>query len=71
MSDHLGGPEWLAEYVGVPLATVYQWNSRGTGPRRMQVGKYVRYRQSDVDKWLNDRAVDTGATTTGKSTPTT
>jgi excisionase family DNA binding protein len=45
-------PEGLAELLSVPLATVYRWNSTGTGPRRILVGKHVRYRRSDVEKWL-------------------
>ncbi|MGH3548288.1 MAG: helix-turn-helix transcriptional regulator [Pseudonocardiaceae bacterium] len=46
----------LAEYMGVPLATVYRWNSHGSGPRRFRVGKYVRYRTADVDAWLDQRS---------------
>lgn len=45
-------PEELAEQVGVPLSTVYTWNSRGGGPRRVRVGKHCRYRQSDIDSWV-------------------
>lgn len=58
MTETLNGPEWLAEYLGVPLSTVYQMNSKGTGPRRMRVGRHVRYRQRDVDAWLDAHAVD-------------
>lgn len=58
MTDQLNGPEWLARYLGVPLSTVYQMNSKGTGPRRIRVGKHVRYRKTDVDAWLDSRAVD-------------
>jgi predicted DNA-binding transcriptional regulator AlpA len=46
----------LAEYVGVPLTSVYRWNSQSTGPRRIRVGKYVRYRRADVDAWLDQRS---------------
>jgi excisionase family DNA binding protein len=44
-------PEDLAERVGVPVSTVYQWNSRGGGPRFMRVGRYVRYKIADVSAW--------------------
>ncbi|MEU7911283.1 helix-turn-helix transcriptional regulator [Microbispora bryophytorum] len=44
-------PEDLANRVRVPLATVYQWNSRGGGPRFMRVGKHVRYKIADVEAW--------------------
>ena len=55
-----GGPEWLAKYLGVPLATVYRMNSNGTGPRRIRVGKHVRYRRADVDAWLDEHTVNPG-----------
>ncbi|MEV1173568.1 helix-turn-helix domain-containing protein [Nonomuraea sp. NPDC049784] len=44
-------PEQLAERVGVPVSTVYQWNSRGGGPRFMRIGRYVRYKVIDVQAW--------------------
>lgn len=53
-------PEDLAEYVGVPLTTVYKWNSEGTSPVRIRCGKHIRYRWSDVERWLQEQAVDQG-----------
>lgn len=44
-------PEDLAERYKVPLATVYRWNSEGTGPRRLKIGRHVRYRLSDCEAW--------------------
>lgn len=41
----------LADREGVPLQTVYIWNTNGTGPRRMKIGKHVRYRMADVLEW--------------------
>ena len=46
----------LSEYLGVPVNTIYDWNRRGTGPRRIKVGQAVRWRMSDVDAWLEDRS---------------
>lgn len=57
MTEGLEGPQWLADYLGVPLATVYQWNSRGTGPKRIRIGKHVRYRRADVDAWCEEQQV--------------
>lgn len=48
----------LAERYGVPVATVYQWNSRGEGPPRMRIGGHVRYRLADVERWETSRYVD-------------
>ncbi len=58
MPEPLRSPQEVAEYYGVPLATVYKWNSVGTGPRYIRVGRHVRYRQSDIDAWLDSHAVD-------------
>jgi excisionase family DNA binding protein len=43
--DALYSPQQLADYLGVPLATVYRWRYEGTGPRGIKVGKHVRYRR--------------------------
>jgi excisionase family DNA binding protein len=47
----------LAERVGVPVATVYQWNTKGTAPRYLRIGRHVRYRLADVITWENERCV--------------
>lgn len=44
--------EELANYLAVPIKTIYSWNSNGLGPKRLRIGKYVRYRQSDVEHWI-------------------
>jgi len=46
------GPADLAAYLAVPLATVYRWRSRSEGPRGYRVGRHVRYRLDDVERWL-------------------
>jgi excisionase family DNA binding protein len=43
----------LADYLGIPVQTVYAWAARGTGPERVKVGRYTRYRMSSIDVWLN------------------
>lgn len=48
----------LAEREQVPDATVYRWNSDGTGPRYLRLGRHVRYRLSDVVAWENSRYSD-------------
>jgi len=51
MTDRLWTAQELADYFGVPIGTVYQWNSKHTGPRSIRVGKHVRYSQTEVDRW--------------------
>jgi excisionase family DNA binding protein len=48
-------PEELALYLGVPRATVYRWRSRREGPCGIRVGRHVRYRLEEVERWLDER----------------
>lgn len=50
--DRLLSPQELAEYLGVPVATLYQWRYRGEGPRGFRVGKHLRYRWAEVEEWI-------------------
>lgn len=52
-NDRLLTLEQVAGYLQVPVKTLYDWRHRGLGPRGLRVGRYVRYRQSDVDAWLD------------------
>lgn len=60
LRDRLLGAQEVADYLGLPIATIYAWNTRGTGPRRFRVGKHVRYRLSEVDAWLEQQADNGG-----------
>jgi excisionase family DNA binding protein len=56
--DRLLTVDELAEVTGVPVQTIYKWPAKGTGPRRMRVGRHIRYRASDVKTWLDGQYVD-------------
>lgn len=60
-SQTLISPEQLADRWTLPLATIYQLNHKGTGPRRIKIGKHVRYRLADVIAWENAQVVDNKA----------
>ena len=52
-TPHLLSPVELAEYLGVPLATVYRWRAHHGGPVGIRVGRHVRYRTHDIERWLD------------------
>lgn len=56
LGNALLSPQQLADYLGVPVATVYRWRHESTGPRGIKVGKHVRYRRGDVEAWLETRS---------------
>ncbi|MEX1092377.1 MAG: helix-turn-helix domain-containing protein [Acidimicrobiia bacterium] len=45
----------LADYLGVPPATLYQWRYRREGPPGFRVGRHLRYRWSDINGWIESR----------------
>lgn len=48
-------PPELAERLKVPVNTLAQWRYRGVGPKYMVVGRHVRYRESDIEHWLDSQ----------------
>lgn len=55
MND-LKTPEEVSAWLGVPVATLYQWRHRNRGPRASRVGRHLRYRTADVESWLDSTA---------------
>jgi excisionase family DNA binding protein len=47
-----------AAYLNVPVDTLRKWRSQGTGPRCAKLGKHLRYRQAEVDRWIHEREQD-------------
>jgi excisionase family DNA binding protein len=58
VSDQHLTPIELAKRLGVPITTIYNWNSAGGGPPYMKIGRHVRFRLSDVLAWEASRTVD-------------
>jgi excisionase family DNA binding protein len=53
--DRLLTVQDLADYLGVPIATIYTWRHRGHGPPGFRVGRHLRFRTSDVTQWISQR----------------
>ena len=54
-TDRLLHPTDLSELLGVPVATLANWRCARKGPPFVKVGRHVRYRPADVDRWIADR----------------
>jgi len=54
-NERLIGIDELAEYLEVPKATIYRWRNRGVGPPGFRVGKHVRFRWIDVERWIENQ----------------
>jgi predicted DNA-binding transcriptional regulator AlpA len=54
--ERLWTPEDVSEFLGgVPVATLYQWRHKGTGPKSRRVGRHLRYKPQDVRDWLDQQ----------------
>ena len=42
----------VAEYLAVPVRTLYSWRARGEGPVGIRVGRHLRYRHQAVEEYL-------------------
>lgn len=56
LGDRLWTVVQVSAYLGVPVATLYVWRHRGTGPKAYRVGRHLRYDPVEVRRWLDDLA---------------
>ncbi|MFD7653383.1 helix-turn-helix transcriptional regulator [Actinosynnema sp. NPDC059797] len=48
----LWGMKEVADFLGVPINTLYQWRTRNYGPPGKRIGKYVRFVPDQVMAWV-------------------
>jgi hypothetical protein len=53
--DRLVTAQQLADYLEVPIATLYAWRYRHEGPPGFRVGRHLRYQWRDVETWIVDQ----------------
>ena len=66
--DNVSDDKWLsrqqlANRYGLPVKTLAQWATKGTGPRYARMGRHVRYRLSDIIEWETRRVGQLNDTT--------
>ena len=59
----LAGIGEIADYTGTPPETLYYQRKRGVGlgALAIKIGKHLRWRWEDVDRWLDEQQVSKGA----------
>lgn len=57
--EPLVGKREVSEFLGgIPVSTLGQWTYRGIGPPSYRVGRYRRYRLSEVAAWVDSQTHD-------------
>ncbi|GHH80439.1 helix-turn-helix transcriptional regulator [Promicromonospora soli] len=54
--DSLWTIEEVADFLRIPVATLYRWRTMGTGPTAFRVGRHLRYNPDTVRSWLLEGA---------------
>lgn len=47
--------EEVAGRLKLPVKTLAQWASQGRGPRYSKIGRFARYKLTDLTAWENDQ----------------
>lgn len=48
----------VAHYLNVEVQTIYQWRTKGYGPRGARVGKHIRWDPDEVETWFRDQIAE-------------
>ncbi|MFC0527828.1 helix-turn-helix domain-containing protein [Phytohabitans kaempferiae] len=57
----LATPAEVAEHLQKPVRTLEQWRYLGIGPSFIRVGRDVRYRWRDIERWEDAQTTATTA----------
>jgi excisionase family DNA binding protein len=50
--ERLWTPKEAAEYLGIPVATLYRWRSLGSpSPEGIRIGRHLRFNPDAVRSW--------------------
>lgn len=55
-TDNLITTKQAAAYLAVAVHTLDKFRIEGRGPKYLRLGRMIRYRASDIDRWLNEIA---------------
>lgn len=51
-------PGQTAEQLNVPVSTLSRWRSERRELPYVTVGRLIRYRQVDIDRWIDDNTIN-------------
>lgn len=45
----------VSAYLKVPVETLRKWRAEGRGPNAVKLGRHLRYRKDEVDRWVAEQ----------------
>ena len=55
MDNEIWTTKQLAKYLKMSVSQINAFRAYGNGPVYLKIGRLVRYRQEDVEKWLKEQ----------------
>lgn len=55
LPDRYLAPSEVAEILGVPVETIYQWRYKRTGPPGFRVGRHLRFDPHALRRWVEEQ----------------
>lgn len=52
MTDEALNPRQAARYLGCQDSTLRAWRASGFGPGFYRLGRLIRYRRAELDRWI-------------------
>jgi len=49
-------PSDVAQLLGIPVDTLYQWRTKRSGPPAFSVGRHLWYDPAKVAAWVDDQS---------------
>jgi excisionase family DNA binding protein len=56
LPDRYLTPAEVAELLGVPVETIYQWRYKRTGPSGFRAGRYLWFDPRAVGRWVEQQS---------------
>lgn len=53
--SNLWGTKEVADYLGIPASTLYQWRAKRYGPTGRRIGRYIKYNPDEVRTWAEEQ----------------
>lgn len=51
-------PGQTAEQLNIPVSTLSRWRSERRELPYVTVGRLIRYRQADINRWIDDNTIN-------------
>ena len=56
----------VADLLGISTRTLQSWRVKGGGPAYTKLGRAVRYRRVDIDRWIDANVTSSTSEETGR-----